>query len=89
MTPEDTVHEYRIRLDDTGHEVVRATVDRPAQTITLELPNGLRDTIDVVTARAVCMLLHEAVYSSLEPVGPFLRVERCAGDGWTPGGLGR
>lgn len=81
----DTLHEYRIRLhDDEGREV-RAVADRRAQTITLELPDGARATMDVVTARAAYMLLHESVYTSLEPTGPFLRLERNLGDGWTTG----
>lgn len=80
----DTLHEYRIRLHDAKGREVRAVVDRHAQTITVELPDGVRATIDVVTARATYMLLHQAVYTSLEPTGPFLQLEHNHGDGWAP-----
>ncbi|MQA24849.1 MAG: hypothetical protein GEU94_05125 [Micromonosporaceae bacterium] len=92
MIDDRTLHEYRIRfrIDGDGAErQVLAVADGRAQTITVELPDGVRVTIDVVTARAVYMLLHEAVYSSLEPTGPLLRLERNTADGWASGGAGR
>lgn len=85
----ESIHEYRIRLQDTAGREVRAVVDRRKQTITMELPGGVRATVDVVTARAAYMLLHEAVYTSLEPTGPFLRLERNHGEGWATGRAGR
>ncbi|MQA24013.1 MAG: hypothetical protein GEU94_00775 [Micromonosporaceae bacterium] len=86
------MHEYRIRFridGDVGERQVRAVADCRAQTITVELPNGARATVDVVTARAVCMLLHETIYSALEPTGPLLRLEHNSPDGWALGGVGR
>jgi hypothetical protein len=59
---------------------VRGTVDQVAKTITFELPNGARTTLDVVTARALQMILWEGVFGSLHPSGPRLRVERSRGD---------
>ncbi|MGH3449782.1 MAG: hypothetical protein ACRDQW_03450 [Haloechinothrix sp.] len=87
-----TLREYRIRfqLDDEPSEwQVRAVADCRARTVTVELPDVCRVTFDVVTARAVCMLLHEAVYSALEPTGPYLRLERNTADGWVLGGTAR
>ncbi|MQA25277.1 MAG: hypothetical protein GEU94_07365 [Micromonosporaceae bacterium] len=92
MADDCALHEYRIRFradGGTGERQVRAVVDCQAQTITVELPDGTRATIDAVTARAVYMLLHEAVYSSLEPTGPLLRLERNTAHGWALGGAGR
>jgi hypothetical protein len=45
-------------------------------TITYELPDKTRTTLDVVTARALQMLLWEGVFGSLRPSGPHLQVER-------------
>ncbi|MGH3737850.1 MAG: hypothetical protein ACRDT6_19895 [Micromonosporaceae bacterium] len=89
----ETLHEYRIHYvdqdDGTGREV-RATVDRHRAAITVELPDGSRTTLDVVTARALYMVLWESVYSSLEPSGPYLRLERNTGEGWSaPAGAAR
>ncbi|GIH20220.1 hypothetical protein [Rugosimonospora africana] len=55
---------------------VHATVDRDAKTITYELPDKTRTTLDVVTARALQMILWEGVFGSLQPDGPRLCVER-------------
>src|SRR5258705_4055800 len=55
---------------------VRATVDHATETITFELPDRTRTTLDVVTARALQMILWETVFGSLHPSGPRLRVER-------------
>lgn len=40
----------------------------------------------MVTARALYMILWEAVYGSLEPAGPYLRLERNTGEGWPQAG---
>jgi hypothetical protein len=88
MRDRESLHEYRIRLGNAGREV-RAVVDRRNQMITLELPEGPRVTVDVVTARAAYMLLHQAVYASLEPTGPYLRLESNCGTGWALVGPGR
>lgn len=61
---------------------MRAAVDLAAQTVTVELPDRTRTTLDVVTARALQMVLAAAVYSSLRPVGPYLVLDRNHGDGW-------
>ncbi|GIH17741.1 hypothetical protein Raf01_59130 [Rugosimonospora africana] len=55
---------------------VQATVDRDAKTITYELPDKTRTTLDVVTARALQMILWEGVFGSLQPNGPRLLLER-------------
>ncbi len=81
----DTIAEFRVCFPDPPAEnrnEVRATVDRPARTITYQLPGGARTTVDVVTARALCMLLHEAIFGALHPHGPKLRVERLGAAGW-------
>jgi hypothetical protein len=55
---------------------VRGTVNHAQNTITYELPDRTRATLDVVTARALQMILWEAVFGSLHPSGPFLQVEK-------------
>lgn len=86
MNQSVTLDEYRVRFPHpTGEPTevqVRATVDRTEKTITYELPDHTRATIDVVTARALHMILWESVYGSLEPNGPFLQLEKNAGDDW-------
>lgn len=88
-----TVHEYRVILTETAERGVYATADRRAQTITLDAPQvggtTARMTVDVVTGRALYMAVSEAVYGSLDPCGPWLRVERASGDGWSTIGPGR
>lgn len=73
-------HAYRVRFPDPSDPAVdvevRATVDRTTRTVTVDLPDRTRTTLDAVTARAVSMLLSDAVYGSLDSVGPRLRVER-------------
>jgi hypothetical protein len=59
---------------------VRGTVDHITKTITYELPDRTRATLDVVTARALQMILCEAVFGSLQPAGPRLQVERVVRD---------
>jgi hypothetical protein len=78
-----TLHEYRVVAESDRATIVRSTVDLLANTLTIELPDGARSTVDVVAARALYMLLAEAVYGSLEPSGPYLRVERNTGAGWS------
>lgn len=79
-----TLHEYRVVLADRSETVipVRSTVDLRENTLTIELPDGARSTVDVVAARALYMILADAVYGSLEPSGPYLRVERNTGAGF-------
>ncbi|MGH2598952.1 MAG: hypothetical protein ACRDJ9_06150 [Dehalococcoidia bacterium] len=92
MADDGALHEYRIRFrveSEPGERQVRAVADCRTQTITVELPDGGRATVDVVTARALYMLLHQAIYASLEPTGPFLRLERNTIYGWTPAGASR
>jgi hypothetical protein len=55
---------------------VHATIDRDTKTITYELPDKTRATLDVVTARALQMILWEGVFGSLQPNGPRLLLER-------------
>ncbi|MGH3735172.1 MAG: hypothetical protein ACRDT6_06065 [Micromonosporaceae bacterium] len=79
-----TLHEYRIRYATADGEPreVRAAVDTHRAAITYELPDGARATVDVVAARALYMIFWEAVFNSLEPTGPYLRLERNTGAGW-------
>lgn len=72
--------EYRV-LDDTGAVRAHATVDCSTGTVTYELGYH-RETLDVVDARAVDMVLSEAVYRDLTPTGPTLRLEKNSGSGW-------
>jgi hypothetical protein len=80
MAPVDV---FTVRFPDPGDErdepaevQVQCTVDHVAKTITYQLPDGTRTTLDVVTARALQMILWGAVFGSLQPSGPHLRVER-------------
>lgn len=83
-----TLHEYRVRpaADESAEVLARAVVDLVARTVTVELPDGARATVDVMAARALIMILTEAVYGSLEPDGPYLRLESHTGYGWSAGG---
>lgn len=83
------VHEYRVRFShpsgpsDSPAEL-RTTVDVAAQRITVDLPGQATMTVDVVTARALSMLLWNAVFGSLHPAGPQLSIEKNTGHGWGP-----
>ncbi|GAA5195381.1 hypothetical protein GCM10023322_61940 [Rugosimonospora acidiphila] len=86
MSAPDSTDEFTVRFpnptSEPGHpdEVqVRGTVNHDAKTITYELPDKTRATLDVVTARALQMILWEGVFGSLQPSGPRLRVERHLG----------
>lgn len=88
--PPESVHEYRVRfprpVDGPGpfEEVsVRVTVDLGRRTIRMNLPGQPEAVLDVVTARALSMLLWTAVFASLQPSGPHLRVERKTGERWS------
>lgn len=84
---ECSLHEYRVLLGDPAERGVYATVDRQAQTITLDVPEPdgatARVTVDVVTGRALYMAVSAAVYGSLDPCGPWLRIERVSGESWS------
>lgn len=77
---------YRIRWGDDGTGStpgeVLGDVDTAARTVTLSMPGGQRSIVDVVTARALTMMLSEVVYAVLQPDGPFLAVEARTGTGW-------
>lgn len=83
MSPSGSRDEFTVRFPNPTHEPgrpsevqVRGTVDHDSKTITYELPDNTRTTLDVVTARALQMILWEGVFGSLQPSGPRLRVER-------------
>lgn len=81
VTAPDPDEEFMVRFptaepDHCAELRVCATVDRNARTITYELPDKTRTTLDVVTARALQMILWEAVFGSLQPNGPRLSLER-------------
>lgn len=85
------VHAYRVHpvpADQNPAVVVYAVVDRVHKTVAFQVPGGTRVVVDVVGARALSMVMSEAVYYSLEPSGPYLRLERDTGDGWTGNVLG-
>lgn len=78
-----TIRGYRIRWrDGESNRQVVASIDHQAKRIRLTAPDGGRVSVDVVGARAVAMLLSDAVYRALEPDGPLLALETDAGDGW-------
>ncbi|MGA8113861.1 MAG: hypothetical protein WCA46_09385 [Actinocatenispora sp.] len=85
MNQDAAQHEYRVLSVDgePTEPLVRATVDLDSATLAVQVPDGPRISIDVVTARALYMLLGEAVYCSLAPTGPFLRLERNTDGDWT------
>jgi hypothetical protein len=67
---------YRIRWVDGGTEyLVVATAHPRVGTVTVELPDAQSFVADVVTARAIPMILSHIVYAVLRPEGPLLRVE--------------
>ncbi|MGH3648102.1 MAG: hypothetical protein ACRDTM_13130 [Micromonosporaceae bacterium] len=78
-----TWYEYRVVRagGDRNAVQLRGVVDLLASTLTFELPDGGRQTVDVVTARALHLLLAEAIYGALEPSGPYLRLERITSEG--------
>ncbi|MGH3737731.1 MAG: hypothetical protein ACRDT6_19280 [Micromonosporaceae bacterium] len=78
-----TLHEYRVVHGPGDTVSLRTTVDLRGRTLTVELPGGTRTTLDVITARALYLTLGQAVYESLEPDGPWLRLQRNTGTGWT------
>jgi hypothetical protein len=87
MNPPGPLEEFTVRFpnpvgepDQPTEVQVRGTVDHGSKTITYELPDQTRTTLDVVTARALQMILWEGVFGSLQPSGPRLRVERALGD---------
>ncbi len=79
----DPYDEFTVRFPDPngvpgerGEVEVRGLVDRVKMTITYVLPDNTRATLDVLTARALQMILWEGVFGSLHPTGPRLKVER-------------
>jgi hypothetical protein len=83
MKPPGPPEQFTVRFPDPASEPgepsevqVRGTVDHDTKTITYELPDNTRTTLDVVTARALQMILWEGVFGSLQPSGPRLRVEK-------------
>lgn len=77
MSDDTTATTYRIAWEhkDCTAEVL-ASVDVDARTITLSMPDGQQATLDVVTSRAVQMLLNHVTYCVLDPSGPpVLQVE--------------
>jgi hypothetical protein len=92
MNTSEPTEQFTVRFPDPvgepGHPAevqVRGTVDHHRKTITYELPDNTRTTLDVVTARALQMILWEGVFGSLQPSGPRLRVERNLAADWPTG----
>lgn len=78
-------HTYLVRPSIGGPAVVTCTVDRQARTITATVADGGTITMDLVTARAMWITIHEAVYEqrSLRPDGPTLTLQCDRGTGRT------
>lgn len=74
------IREYRVRRADTTQASVHAAVAGDAS-ITVVVGDGQRLVLDVVTARAVTMLLTEVVYHALQPEGPWLFLEHLTDTG--------
>lgn len=75
-------HTYRVRPSIGGPPVLTSTVNRRERTITLH-GNGADATVDVVVARALWIIISEAIYEkrSLDPDGPTLVLECDPGTG--------
>ncbi len=73
---------FRVQWDGDGDEQVLACTCPITRTVQLRLPGRQQVTVDVVTARAVMMLLSHTVFGVLRPDGPYLHIEEPSGDGW-------
>jgi hypothetical protein len=75
---------FRVRWEDANgfERQVTAAANIPDRTVSLALPSGDVVTVDVVTARAVGMLVSHVVYGPLEPEGPYLSVEYRTARAW-------
>lgn len=76
-------HTYEVRPSIGGQPVLSASVDRQAGVVNARLASGDTVTLDVVDARALWIVIHEAVYErrSLSPVGPTLTLTWDRGSG--------
>lgn len=76
-------HTYQVRPAIGGPPILTSTVDRQAATITTAAASGDTITMDVITARAMWITIHEAVYEqrSLRPDGPTLTLQCDRGTG--------
>lgn len=85
---QDRLQEFRVYGRDPGGRstelAVRCAVDRGTGVITLVLPDGTRNALDIVLARAASLVLQEAVFVTLDGSGPRLWIQRSE-DGGTPG----
>jgi len=78
-------HTYLVRPSVGGPPVLTATVDRDGATITATAADGGTMTLDVTAARAMWIIIHEAVYEqrSLRSYGPTLTLQCDRGTGRT------
>ena len=78
-------HTYLVRPSIGGPPVLSVSVDRRAGSITVATADGGTITLDVVTARAMWIVIHEAVYEqrSLRSDGPTLTLQCDRGTGRT------
>ncbi len=76
-------HTYHVRPSIGGPPLLTSTVDRQAGTITATTVDGSTITLDVTTARAMWIVIHEAIYEqrSLRPDGPTLTLQCDRGSG--------
>lgn len=83
MALSEAIRAYRVQWAE-GHAVreVVATLDRAGSAVTVTVPDGAAFTVTTIAARAVSMILSDAVYRVLEPAGPFLTIEINTGTGW-------
>lgn len=77
------MHTYHVRPSIGGPPVLSVTVDRQAGMINATLMDGRAVALDVAAARAMWIVIHEAVYEqrSLRPDGPTLTLTWDRGTG--------
>lgn len=81
--PHQRTHIYEVRPAIGGPPVLSAPVDRQAGVLNVRLASGATVTLDAVDARALWIVIHEAVYErrSLSPIGPTLTLTWDRGSG--------
>ncbi len=82
MSANRRAHTYAVRPSIGGPPIVTVTVDRQEQLLIVQTTRGDM-TLDIITARALWMVICEAVYEqhSVRPHGPTLVLECDRGTG--------
>lgn len=83
--PHKRMHTYQVRPSIGGPPVLSVTIDREAGAIVATTVDGGTITLGVVTARAMWIVIQEAVYQqrSLRPDGSTLTLQFDRGTGRT------